>query len=469
MRWTRTTRLWLSAAFLSVTPALDAQSTTSSIRPPVVIVPGAPGAQLVERDSGRVMWPGVLRMLYWHGNDALALNLENPESTTLVPGKLIRAVRIAGLPLLRYRGYDGLEAKVRSFGYAEGDLAAPKVDQYFYFLYDWRLSFETNGRRLHRALRDLYARLPPDTPPAVVVAHSVGGLIARYALMYGEQPLGESGPLPPVTWEGAASIGTLHLAATPNGGSFLPVEALHRGSFWWKHWGAFSPDLVATFPAMWDLMPARPDPLVDERGRPLSWSLDRVEDWQKLGWGPLRAGSGFARGGAATVEMVRKQLARSRRLREALLQVAERPNPASLHIVGGECQTAQRTAVVIERPGRAPKIRFKKPAGGAAVLEELLREPGDIMISARSLDAELPADANGSLAFASRDLSCVSHNGLPSSPELLAQLERTLTLGAQSAPLGALDSRNRTSAQRFAPFPEDSASSRRRLRSTPQR
>lgn len=469
MRRTRTTKWWLWAAFLLISPTLDAQSAPSSIRPPVVIVPGAPAAQLVERDSGRVMWPGVLRMLYWHGNDALALNLEHPESTTLVPGKLIRTVRIAGLPLLRYRGYDGLEAELRSFGYAEGDLAAPEIDRYFYFLYDWRLSFETNGRRLHRALRDLYARLPPETPRAVVVAHSVGGMIARYALMYGEEPLGESGPLPPVTWEGAESVATLHLVATPNSGSFLPVEALHRGSFWWRHWGAFSPDLVATFPSMWDLMPARPDPLVDERGRPLSWSLDRVEDWQKLGWGPLRAGSGFARRGAATVEMVRKQLARSSRLREAMLQRAARPNPASLHIVGGECQTAQRTAVVIERPGRPPRIRFKKPAGGAAVLSELLREPGDSMISARSLGAELPADPNGSLAFASRDLSCVSHNGLPSSPELLAQLERTLTAGAQTAPPGARHSRDRASPQRLAPVAADSASSRRRLRSTPQR
>jgi pimeloyl-ACP methyl ester carboxylesterase len=394
-------------------------------RAPVVIVPGAPASQLGDPTTGRLLWPSPLRMAFWHGNDVLALDPDRPESTSLVPRGLVRSIRVLG-KTFRFRSYDGLESKLHSLGYREGDLAAPNPAEYYFFLYDWRQSVESNARKFHRAMAGLYAQLPPGTPRAIVVGHSVGGLIARYALMYGDTPLGDSGLFPPVTWAGGQYFDTLYLVATPNAGTFLALDSLQRGTYWWKHWGAFSPDVLATFPVLYDLLPTHPEPLVDIRGRPLSWSLTRLEDWQALGWGPLRPDSRFAEGGAATVARLGKQLARGKRLREALLRAGERANPAILHLIGGECQTAQRTAIVIPRPGRFPLIRFRQPAG-AAPFGAALTEPGDSMVSLRTVRAEgLPREPGGSLIFQSMVSSCERHHEIASGGEMLAALERAL-------------------------------------------
>jgi hypothetical protein len=81
------------------------------------------------------------------GTELLALPLGDPESASVVPGVLLRGVRVAGMNF-RLRIYNGLEKKLRANGYHAGDWNAPKGDgEYFYYPYDWRLSVETSGRR----------------------------------------------------------------------------------------------------------------------------------------------------------------------------------------------------------------------------------------------------------------------------------------------------------------------------------
>lgn len=395
-------------------------------RPPVVIVPGAPATELIDSRDGHKVWPNLLRMLFWDGNDVLALDPDDAEATPIVPGRLVRSVNLMG-KTIRFRSYDGLEAKLRSLGYVEGDLAAPRADAYYFFLYDWRLSVESNAKKLHAALRRLRLDSPPGTPRAIVIGHSIGGLLARYALMYGDAPLGRDGPLPPITWEGANFIDAIFLVATPNAGTFLALDAVHRGSFWWRHWGAFSPDVLATFPAMFDLMPARAEPLVDATGAALPQRLDTVEGWEALGWGPLRSGSRRFADREAARAYVRRELARGARLRAALEQVSGRPNPVPLHVIGSEAHTAQRTAVVLERSRGKTAVRFEKPPRAADAVATLLSEPGDTMISSRTLRAEgLPRSPGGTLDFTSVAYSSEAHHELASSAELLIELESLL-------------------------------------------
>ena len=74
--------------------------------------------------------------------------------------------------------------------------------------YDWRLGVDELGR-------DLAKRLAADpSPRLMVVAHSLGGLVARAAMA-----------LP-----GASRIERVVLMGTPNAGSFAPVQAL-RGVY----------------------------------------------------------------------------------------------------------------------------------------------------------------------------------------------------------------------------------------------
>jgi pimeloyl-ACP methyl ester carboxylesterase len=412
-----------AACAAGAAPSLPASLTAPL--PPVIILPGAPGTELVERGTGERVWPSPWLMYTRDGNDRLALPLGRPEDTSIVAGKLLREVRVLGIRF-RIRAYDGLEKRLGEMGYREGDWRSPASSgEYFYFAYDWRQSVESSGRRFARDLAELYRRLPPDTPPAVVLGHSLGGLVARYALMYGDTPLGESGPLPPVTWGGGARIAALFLVATPNEGTFTALKYLERGTFYRWHHGAFSPAALFSFPAVFDVLPGRIEPLIDGDGRALPFSLDNPDDWERLGWSVLER-----RGAAASQSEVRahleRELARHARLYAALSQVAASPNPADLYVIGSLSQSVQRTALVISRRGRMT-VQFEPPSGEREELERLLFEPGDTMVPERSLTAKGSAhDPASSLCFRSVLHSTRSHQGLLSSPEVLTALHEVI-------------------------------------------
>jgi pimeloyl-ACP methyl ester carboxylesterase len=417
-------------AWLLTGSLLTGPSSARTLLPPVVIVPGAPGTELVDRETGKRLWPSPRLMMYEKdGNARLALPLDDPESTSVVAGGLLREIRVAGLKF-PIRAYDGLEARLRELGYRAGDWSAPSGDgEYFYYPYDWRQSVETTGRRFARSLADLYGRMPPETPPAVVLGHSLGGLISRYTLMYGETALGEAGPLPPVTWAGRRYIGTLFLVATPNQGTFTALKYLEKGTFYRWRRGAFSPATLFTFPAIFDILPGHIEPLIDGDGKALPFRLDDPEDWERLGWSVFAQREiGQDKSAASQAERVHleRELRRSARLQAALAQLADTPNPAALHVIGSLSQTAQRSAVVTSKRGRMI-VRFEPPSGARQELAALLFEPGDNMIPLRSLTAEGSShDPASSLYFLTVLHSTRSHQGLISSPEMLTSLDRLL-------------------------------------------
>jgi hypothetical protein len=414
------------ACGLLTAPAARAAGIGSAL-PPIVIVPGAPGTELVDRRTGELVWPNPRQMASRDGNDRLALPLDDPESSEIVPGKLLRKVRVLGIDF-PIHAYDGLEARLRAMGYHEGDWRSSTTGrgEYFYFAYDWRQSVESSGRKFTRALAELYRRLPPDTPPAVVLGHSLGGLVARFALMYGDTTLGDTGPLPPVTWAGAPYIGTLFLVATPNEGTFTAFQYLEEGTFYRWHHGAFSPATLFTFPSVFDVLPDHAEPLIDRQGKALPFRLDDAKDWERLGWSVIDPHRESGVPHTALRAHLERELARHARLHAALAQLAASPDPAALYVVGSLSQTVQRTALITQENGRI-EVRFEPPAGAARVLTPLLFEPGDNMVPDRSLTAQGSShDPASSLCFRSVRHSTRSHQGLLSSPEILAALDEVL-------------------------------------------
>jgi pimeloyl-ACP methyl ester carboxylesterase len=398
----------------------------AATHPPIIIVPGAPGSELVDQATGQLVWPNAKLMSVRDGTMRLALPFDDPESATVVAGNLLRNVHVAGMTF-PMKAYDGLEKKLRELGYRPGDWNAPAgSDEYFYYPYDWRQSVETSGRRFSRDLADLYRRSPQGTPPAVVLGHSLGGLVARYALMYGDTPLGDRGPLPPVTWAGSGRIGTLFLVATPNEGTFLALKRLQQGIFYHAHRGAFSPETLFSFPSVFDMIPERLAPLVDGDGNSLAFNLDDPADWERLNWSVVDPHCESTIPYEARRAHLEHELARTRRLWGALDQLAARPNPVPLYVVACQSRSVQRTALVL--PGNhGMKVRFDPPAVSRSRFKALLFEPGDEMVPMRSLVAESSThDPASSLCFVQVLHSTKSHHHLLSSPEMLAALEGLL-------------------------------------------
>jgi len=398
----------------------------ASDRPPLVIVPGAPGTELIEASTGRLVWPSAKLMTIRDGNVILALPLDDPESSPIVAGGLLRAVNVAGLKF-RITVYGGLEKHLRGMGYREGDWAKPGGEgEYYYFPYDWRQSVETTGRLLARELDAFYRRCPPDTPPAVVIGHSLGGLLARYALMYGDAPLGKDGPLPPVTWAGKATISSVFLVATPNEGTFIALKRLEEGIFYHRHRGAFAPEVLFSYPSVFDMIPRRLAPLVDERGAALPFNLDDPEAWDKVGWSILDPKSDSTIPYEVRRAHLKRELTRHDRLWDAMEQLASVPNPIPIYLVAGWSKTVQRSALV-KSGKRGMVVQFNPPPVARARLKTHLFEPGDAMVPMRSLLAEgSPHDPTSSLYFARVVRSKKNHHALLSSPELLEALNEVL-------------------------------------------
>lgn len=420
------TAILLACARLALAAAIPAQASTPALRPPVVVIPGAPGTELIDSRTGARVWPSAKLMTRKDGNAVLALPIDDPESSPIVPGELLRTVHVAGFKF-SIHAYGGLEKRLRELGYREGRWTSPAgPGEYYYFTYDWRQSVETNGRRFSRALDALYARLPSGSPPAIVLGHSLGGMIARYALMYGDTPLGSSGPLPPVTWAQGAHIGKLFLVATPNEGTFLALQRLEKGIFYRHGRGAFSPETLFSYPSVFDMIPARPAPLVDRKGNPLPFDLDNAEDWERLGWSILDPDAACGIPYPARRLHLAAELGRIERLHAAMSQRGTAPNPATLYAVGSLSRSVQRTALLSDS-SRGMKVRFDAPPASRSLLKPLLFEPGDAMVPLRSLKAESSDhDPASSLGFARILESKRKHGDLLSSPETLEALGEAL-------------------------------------------
>ena len=104
----------------------------------------------------------------------------------------------------------------------------------FQFDYDWRRDIVENARRFDQFIEQsaAYVRSIWGSNRPIrfdVVAHSMGGLLARYYLRYGSSDLPADGSLPQPTWHGAARLENIVLVGPPNGGSVGALTNLVDG------------------------------------------------------------------------------------------------------------------------------------------------------------------------------------------------------------------------------------------------
>ena len=153
----------------------------------LVVIPGILGSEL--KQKGRAAWglsigAGVHAMTSLGGSiGALRLTADSPDPRESVDD--VEASRILpDLHLIPYLwkvdGYSGLtEALLRTFDVERGA-------NYFEFPYDWRRDNRIAAKQLQRQSRDWLRRWRElsgnDEAKLIIVAHSMGGLVARYFL-----------------------------------------------------------------------------------------------------------------------------------------------------------------------------------------------------------------------------------------------------------------------------------------------
>jgi pimeloyl-ACP methyl ester carboxylesterase len=354
----------ISSGCISAHRTPDLQNIFASARartgkPPVIVIPGILGSELINSKTGETVWPSAFRT----ANDVLPIspNLESNRDD-LVPGKILETVRLARILPEVYVYRDLLEALRQYAGYREGNWENPGTDgdrdTFYVFAYDWRRDNVANARDLIRRVEQLKQRLQRPDLKFNIIAHSMGGLIARYAAMYGDADLPADDTSIRPTWQGAAHISKIVMIGTPNEGTsdafatlvdgYSITEGLRRRV---PLLNKLTAEDAARTPSVFQLMPHRQAAkFLDENLQPLQLDLYDPEIWKRYGWGAIYSHN-FAHRVNADPEQLDAYLAatlkRARRFHEALDAVESSDSPVVLLAIGGDCEETLSAPVIL--------------------------------------------------------------------------------------------------------------------------
>lgn len=414
-----------------------------SAKNPVILIPGVTGSELVNDATGEIVWLKAQRSKF--DDIRLPITADPLKARDgLRSGDILRSVKIGIFP--RIDVYAGLidALKVRG-GYHEESWDDPTVkggeNAIYVFAYDWRLDNVETARQLVRKIEQLKRKLKKPGLRFDVIAHSMGGLIARYASMYGDVDLPPSGRIPRPTWAGAKNFDRVVLLGTPSEGSALALNALINGfslgpiTFNLPFVQNISKFDVFTTPTAYELLPA-PGTFhaVDENFEPLDIDIYDPKQWDKYGWNAindLKFAEQFRIAEQRSAKsFFESMLVRAKRLHEALAVPLDRVRGPVFELVGGDCRDTLDTVIVYRDTRRNVwRTMFKAEtyfrAGGEKVTAEEARSvmflPGDGVVTRRSFTAETQsggADANSILKPNTVKFICSDHNRQGTSIEI---------------------------------------------------
>lgn len=434
-----------SAANAQETKPTDAKPAAEIVKgkAPIIIIPGLTGSELVNSKNQEIVWfrPGRAK------EDDLRLPI-SPVLTRNRDGLQVRDI-IREVELVKFLPeieiYQRLvEALEKRGGYAEGKWGAPGAngdkDTFYVFPYDWRYDNVENARLLMRQIDGLKRKLKRPNLKFNVISHSMGGLIARYAAMYGDADLTRAGAMRP-TWAGRRHLDKIFLLGTPNEGSVQALDSMLNG-FSFIGGGVNLPFVqnlskfdVFTIPSIYQLLPNRTSfRAYDENLKPLKIDLYDPKTWEAYGWNIWQE-EDFAKKFSESEQRHAKAyfnvvLARARRFHEALAANRAAKPPVSFYLMGADCKDTQ-SAIVLVRDQKKNRWRtlvksdsFERASGekvSSDDVKKLIYAQGDGVVTKSSLQMEHALNRLA-LPVASELYQCEAHNRLVTNPEIQDRL-----------------------------------------------
>ena len=321
---------------------------------------------------------------------------------------------------------------LRDFGgYVRGTPGVPPQPgerRYYLYPYDWRQDNIEAARGLDRLIETIRRDYGDPAFRVDIVAHSMGGLIARYYQRYGTEDVLD-GRESQITLYGSSRVRKLILLGTPNMGSASSLHAFLVGEA--VGFGRIPQEALATLPSGYQLFP---HPLVtwliDATGQARHDDLFDGETWRRYRWSifdpAVQARIRAARGAdadaylAALARFFDYRLERARRFLWAL-STPEPPTQIRYVLFGGDCElTPARLA--LEDIGGTPVARLYPdqihgPVPGVAY-GELMLEPGDgsvtkpSLLARETLDPSAPQNEDSVIPIAYWFFLCEHHTRL---------------------------------------------------------
>ena len=429
---------------------------------PIIVIPGILGSELVNEKNEEVSWPSFSISK----EDGLTLPIsprlrENRDS--LVARKVLRTAKPAFLvPEIKVY-QDLLGALDKYAGYHEGNWDNPAPgdyqDTYYVFPYDWRRDNVESAQLLIKNITTLKAKLNKPNLRFNIMAHSMGGLLARYAAYYGDADIPDTGKLPPITWAGAAHINKIFMFGTPNQGSAATLRILIKGYFSddriSKIVDSFTSKMdradAMTIPSIYQLLPHNSSvSFLDENLQPLDIDLFDFNVWRKYGWNigtdekfrenfiTGKVGGDSAPFAGASLEdldaFMVAVLQRAKRFHEALDAPFAGEAKVQLYVYGGDCENTLSSPVIYFDNKNQKWITLTRPEGltttagrkiSAKDVARAMFAPGDGRVTRRSLLGQDLAGRRRSqlvattLPIAYALFTCSGHADLPNDKVLL--------------------------------------------------
>lgn len=380
-------------------------------RNPVILIPGVLGSRLTLADSGSVVWGA------WGGGMTAPTEPEAIRNIALPmkPGsrlaELTDNVTAEGALDRIKLSFFGLNVELQAYhrilltlgvgGYRDEELGQADAVNYgdrhytcFQFAYDWRRDLVESARRLHDYVIEKRAYVQQETERRFgikdhdvrfdIVAHSMGGLVARYFLRYGTQDLPADGSLPELTWEGAKYIERVVFIGTPNGGSIDSFTHLVDGVELLPKLPAYEAAILGTMPAVYQLLPrTRHGALLDAADKATPLAITDPALWESMGWGLLDPDQDKVlkillpkvkkRDKRLSIarDHLQKSLARAQHFHTAMDVPAPLPPGLSLYLIAGDAVQTNAIAAADSADGDVDIIR-QGPGDGSVLRSSAL-------------------------------------------------------------------------------------------------
>lgn len=379
-------------------------------RNPVIFIHGFLGARLRDKETGECIWGNFTGDQIMNGFTkkyfqqlAYPMELNKPLSEIpddLEPVRLLENMNVKIMNMeFQMTAYQSIINVLQESGYVPEGQPLPENKKFyslFCFYYDWRDDIAENSRRLHsfimtrkqylqKKYKEIYG-LDDFDVQFDIVSHSMGGLVARYYLRYGDQKLEPAdGSMPKLDWRGSKNVDKAIIIGTPNAGYLDTCLELTQGLTLDPNLPVYPPGLLGTFISCYEMMPVsgmRAVILADRPGQPEVDMFD-PKVWIARNWGladpqqdavleailPNVKSSEKRR--EIALDHLRKCLRLAKRFTEAMSIDSDPPDDIMLILFSGDAVKTSRCATVDPKTNELKVIWWE--AGDGKVLSSSAR------------------------------------------------------------------------------------------------
>ena len=351
-------------------------------RNPVIVIHGFLGSKLKDKKTGQNVWgkftsedvdlpPEKMRAISIPMKLGVPL-IELKDNT--VPDGLLDVVEITLMGMnFKINAYKNLLDILHEGGYqCEGRPLDQGKSYYtlFPFSYDWRRDLQENAARLQKFilekrkyLQEQYKALYGIDNYNVkfdVIGHSMGGLVARYFLRFGDAQLPKLNEPVKITWKGAKYVDRMIILGTPNAGYLDTLLETVNG----PALPIFPNTLLSTWMTYYQMLPEPSTrPVVLENDKTKAVDIYDINTWIKYKWGLAADDQDKTlqillpdvktpeQRRTIAIDHLKKCLERAKEFKRAMRKPASHPSNVKMYLILGNAVKTTRRASVNDKTG----------------------------------------------------------------------------------------------------------------------